>query len=277
MSLSTAEQMLYSTLMLTAFNDDKQIGTGTGFYWGIQKDDGGAILIATNKHVIAGANRLKFSFHIANRENPALPSGDFYNIDFRMRESDVINHPNPDIDLCAIVFSGIYQQSLDCGFRIFYKAITIDMVPTANEFNNFDAIEDVVMIGCPNGLVDTVNNMPLARRGLTATSLKRDYEGSPDFMVDMACFPGSSGSPVFLFEKTSSLHAPMLGPERMRFYFLGVLYAGPMISNEGKIVFARQPSVSVSSMMHLGMVVKSTEMHELNRAIDLKARQDGNI
>jgi len=55
------------------------------------------------------------------------------------------------------------------------------------------------MVGYPVGIWDSANNMPVIRRGITATHPGKDYEGKSEFMIDAACFPGSSGSPVFLF------------------------------------------------------------------------------
>jgi len=89
-------------------------------------------------------------------------------------------------------------------------------------------------------------------------------------MVDMACFPGSSGSPVFLFDQTGYMDRKnkryQIGGSRL--LLVGVLYSGPLINNQGKIVMAQQPSVEVASMMHLGSVVKATEIRTLQTSID---------
>ncbi|HVI05790.1 MAG TPA: hypothetical protein VM711_06815, partial [Sphingomicrobium sp.] len=45
-----------------------------------------------------------------------------------------------------------------------------------------------------------------------------------------------------------------------RFYFLGVLYCGPVIKNDGHIVLTQQPRVAVDAMMHLGQVIRSTAL-----------------
>lgn len=62
------------------------------------------------------------------------------------------------------------------------------------------AVEEILMVGYPNGLWDSVNNYPLIRRGITASHPAVDFEvdGVPTTVVDAACFPGSSGSPVIL-------------------------------------------------------------------------------
>jgi hypothetical protein len=42
--------------------------------------------------------------------------------------------------------------------------------------------------------------MPILRRGVTATHPKINYLGRSEFLVDVAVYPGSSGSPIFLYE-----------------------------------------------------------------------------
>ncbi len=44
------------------------------------------------------------------------------------------------------------------------------------------------MIGYPNGIWDEANNMPIIRRGITATHPNFNYNGKPEFMIDAACF-----------------------------------------------------------------------------------------
>lgn len=38
------------------------------------------------------------------------------------------------------------------------------------------------------------------RRGITATNINFDYNGKKEFVIDAACFPGSSGFPVFIWK-----------------------------------------------------------------------------
>ena len=54
------------------------------------------------------------------------------------------------------------------------------------------------MIGYPIGLIDEYNNKPIVRKGITATTYNIDYNGKKEFLIDIACFPGSSGSPIFI-------------------------------------------------------------------------------
>jgi hypothetical protein len=130
------------------------------------------------------------------------------------------------------------------------------------------------MIGYPNGLWDEVNNYPLIRRGITASHPAVDHEvdGVPTTVVDIACFPGSSGSPVFLYNHGSFADKKGNLVVGGRLLFLGVLFSGPVIQADGRIVIhniptAAVPVAEVSLMMNLGYIVKSRELEPLGKAV----------
>ena len=123
------------------------------------------------------------------------------------------------------------------------------------------------MLGCPSGLFDEVNNLPIARRGITATPLPTySYNGKAEFLVDIACFPGSSGSPIFTYPKEVPA-GPQPSGTFPGFFLIGILYAGPTISQTGEIVLTEQPNFTLESMMHLGLAIRSPAMLELDRVI----------
>lgn len=138
------------------------------------------------------------------------------------------------------------------------------MIPKHADLKSLDAIENVVMIGYPNGLWDSVNNMPIVRRGITATPVYLNYEGKREFVIDAACFPGSSGSPVLICDiggYTDKKGTLNLGHPRIM--FLGILYAGPQLTVAGEIKIVtiphvQQRAVSISSIPNnLGFIIKS--------------------
>ena len=102
--------------------------------------------------------------------------------------------------------------------------------------DELNAIENVVMLGYPNGLWDKKNNLPIVRRGVTATPPYIDFEGRPEFIIDCACFPGSSGSPVLLYNVGSFLRKKdskvRVGG---RLKLLGILWGGPQYLAPGEI------------------------------------------
>jgi hypothetical protein len=132
------------------------------------------------------------------------------------------------------------------------------------------------MIGYPNGIWDDVNNVPIIRRGITATPLKIDHQGRREFMIDAACFPGSSGSPVLLVN-VGSYWITQPGGDRAfvggdRIILLGVLYAGPVQTVTGEIVVTPVPTdtrpVPVSKIpINLGLCIKASRIMEFEAAL----------
>lgn len=53
----------------------------------------------------------------------------------------------------------------------------------------------------------------------------------------------------------------MMGKPRLK--LLGILYAGPQVTNSGQIILATPPKVTVNSMMHLGNVINSNQIRVL--------------
>jgi hypothetical protein len=185
----------------------------------------------------------------------------------------VVRHPDHDIDLCAIFFGPILNQSIERGTPLFFKSANYLQIPTAADWERFDSIEDVLMIGCPRGIYDEFNNLPIVRRGITATPLGKRYNGRDEFMVDMACFPGSSGSPVYMVSQNWFDRETGASTFGLRFFLLGVLYSGPTITSEGRIVFSQHPRLEVAAMMHLGQVIRSTAVLSIEEEV---LRRTGN-
>jgi len=93
-----------------------------------------------------------------------------------------------------------------------------------------DAGDDVRILGCPEGLYDHVNNLPIVRNAMTASAFDLDYLGMRCFVVDARLHGGLSGSPVLTVphatvkEKTGDGNIRLgMGPSHA--YLLGVLSA----------------------------------------------------
>jgi len=125
------------------------------------------------------------------------------------------------------------------------------------------------MVGYPNGIWDNINNKPILRKGITATHPNFDYCGKKEIMIDAACFPGSSGSPVFIFneggyrDKSGNM---FMGASRI--ILLGVLYAGPQHTAQGDIQIVNVPTIdrpiAISRIPNnLGLIIKSERILEL--------------
>src|SRR5260370_20655967 len=74
------------------------------------------------------------------------------------------------------------------------------MLPTEETVKIIDAFEEIIFIGYSSGLWDEVNLIPITRKGITATPILIDFQGKKQFLISASVFPGSSGSPVFLYK-----------------------------------------------------------------------------
>lgn len=263
-SLSTAEKLLYSTVKITSLSNGQAIGTGTGFYVLFnQAYDSFQPVIVTNKHVVDGADQISIRCQTADSET-YNPTGDLIEVKVALHDA-LLNHPDDNVDLCAISIGAILQEAVNRKTPIYYSHITMDLIPDEDDWKYLDAIEEITMVGCPRGLIDEKNNLPIVRRGITATSPSRDYNGKKEFMIDMACFPGSSGSPIFIHNENGYLDRKTqrfnIGQTRLK--LLGVLYGGPTLTNSGQVVLNKGFKFQISSMMHLGFAIKSTELKTL--------------
>jgi hypothetical protein len=264
--LTLADELLFTSINLNRVCQNSPAGSGTGFFWTTPLENGREFTtLITNRHVIEGADHIVAMCHRADASRQQS-SGKFANCVLPLER--VIPHPDPSIDLCAIPFGSLINDAVAAKEPLFFKTLKAVNVPTEADWENFDSIEDVLMVGCPRGIFDQFNNLPIARRGITATPLGKRYEGRPEFMVDMACFPGSSGSPVFMVSNLGFFdRKEQQWKLEGRFFFLGVLYCGPVINQEGQIVLNKQARFEVAAMMHLGQVIRSTALLDFDKFI----------
>ncbi len=128
------------------------------------------------------------------------------------------------------------------------------------------------MVGYPNGIWDRQHNFPVFRSGVAATHYRYDWNGRPEFLIDCACFPGSSGSPVLVCDLGQVLTRKGCNLGSSRIKFLGILYAGPQHRVDGRVEIVPVPTVdrivSVSEIPNnLGVVIKSRKVLEFDAVL----------
>ena len=200
MDLSVIEQLCFSTVRIETTSYEGDSFSGTGFFVNLLVDDKSTVpLLVTNKHVVKGMNQGKFIMsECGENGKPIYTKHVSINIDENF-EKEWIFHPDSNIDLCVMPVNPIIQSFQErLGKRIFYRAFDNTIIPTIQQLQDVDIAENILMIGYPNGLWDAINNMPIVRRGITATDVKLNHNGKREFVIDAACFPGSSGSPIIL-------------------------------------------------------------------------------
>lgn len=264
-SMSVSEQITYSTVKIESFYADGKKASGTGFVVHFcQKGNSQIPVLITNKHVVT--NSIKTCFQFCKMDDTGNPL-DTVPFTVTYASTAWIPHPDVSVDLCALPLAAMFNDLMQRNEKIFYIPITLDLIPNEERIQELNAIEDVTMVGYPVGLMDEYNHKPIIRRGITATHIKKDYQGKKEFLVDMACFPGSSGSPIFILNETmyTTKNNFVVGP---RFLFVGVLYGGPQFTATGDVIItdeAVKPKSVLSIPTNLGVAIKASRILDFEK------------
>lgn len=271
MNLSASEQLACSTVRIECEYSDNSTGTGTGFFFRFLDNKENNLhvpVVITNKHVIRNATKGRLIMTTAN-ENGEPNDKDHFQGFFSDFENFWRLHPDDDVDLCAMPIAPFINAAKEKNKNLFYIPLDKKLIPSAQQMEQLSGLEEILMIGYPNGIWDNINNKPIFRKGVTATNPNFDYNGKKEFLIDAACFPGSSGSPVFIFneggyrDKNGNMY---IGASRV--LLLGVLYAGPQYTVEGEIKIidvpvSQKPIVFSTVPNNLGLILKAERILEL--------------
>jgi len=273
MSLGLMEQLTHSTVRIETNLHGGGVSTGTGFYMRFLEKEGNCVpVIVTNKHVIANANVGKF--HVTLATTDGLPeSGKHQQFQFSNFEQQCIKHPDPNVDLAAFLIGPLLNQVQQSDGKLFYVPLQTDLIPSDEERTSYSSMEDIVMIGYPNGIWDAKNNLPVIRKGITATHAGVSWNGRCEFLTDIASFPGSSGSPVFLANIGGYMDNKgntYMGTHRIR--LLGVHYAGAMHTASGEIIIVAAPTSNVPVPItqipnNIGVAINSNKILGLEKEV----------
>ena len=258
---SLTEQLLFSTVKINT-----KTGSGTGFFFSFKNKDSLIPVIITNKHVVQGANSVNLVLHINEK---GKPSEENITVEY---STTWINHPI--YDLCCTIFQPLVEQcKTNMKKEVFYTPFMEENIWNMKQLEELKTLEDIVMIGYPTGLWDEVHNLPLFRKGVTSTHPAINFNGKKEGVIDAACFPGSSGSPVCILNEGSyvdKFNNTNMGT--VRFALLGILYAGPIFDVEGKIVVKEIPTKheafsNTQLMINLGYYIKAEQIIELKKEV----------
>lgn len=234
--MNIADQLVHTTVRIECKDTDGNPSSGTGFFFRFFDNDKKFMpAIVTNKHVICSADTVYLHLNIASKDGS--PSyGDHVKFEIHDFNKHCIFHPEYKVDLAIFPAAILFQRIREhYGCEVFFKGINRELIPSAEKIAELSAVESILMIGYPNNLWDSNNNLPIVRNGITATPPYIDFNGLSDFVIDCACFPGSSGSPVYLYN-IGSYERKEGGIELgSRILFLGILWGGPQHTAEGQI------------------------------------------
>lgn len=263
--VAISEQLMFSTIRLVADNGI----CGTGYFYTINSTRGTIPIIITNKHVVNNNPNETMTFLIHLTSDGESEDGN-YAVRY---ESNWFFHPV--FDLCFTLIGGLFNNVEKLtGKKPFYKALNQDLIVTDDKLKELSMIESIVMIGYPNGLWDQQHNYPLFRFGHTASHPGYDFNEPGIGVIDAACFPGSSGSPILILNEGSykdKIGGLVVGSSRI--VFLGTLYAGPTYNADGTVTVVEIPTSQVavsqtSIMLNLGYYIKASAIKDFESVVN---------
>lgn len=270
---SISEQLMYATVRLSIGSS-----TATGFFYklGTPKK---TVIVISNRHFaeqVDSLSKLDFSKSSIIQQTQFLIHLDDGTNKQISEDVEWFLHPSEDLAF-FVLEKALSNHALPLNVK--YSVLTVDpnMIPTQAQLDDLTAIENVVMVGYPNGLYDSVNNYPLFRTGKTATHPAIDYDGKKKALLDIACLPGSSGSPVFVLDEGWIHHKNGGMSAGSRIFFLGIENSMPTrysksvykreILPDGKTSYNQTDEYLVADDMKLGYYIKSSEIAGFNAQI----------
>lgn len=255
---SISEQLMYLTVRLVS-----GAHTATGF---VYKTPGNTNVLIANRHFAEKTDNPNYSkktvndsisleLHLTNGTNVSI--------------SDYVDwYLHPTCDLAFFNLDELLNKHPNAyGFFIFN--LTSQDIPNQSDLDNLGVLEDVVMVGYPDGRYDASNNYPIFRYGKTATHPATDYNGKKIGMIDIPCLPGSSGSPVVIINE--GFYYQKNGTTRVgdRFIFLGIEVSMPckfqdVYERDSNGEFKATKQYYYLHDLSLGNYIKSEELKGFN-------------
>ena len=196
-SLSATEKMAKSTVCIECYAEN-HLTIGSSFFCVFPlKRFGNVPVLITNRHVVDGFHEIKIVLSTTADARQASSERSRV-LEFDQLEKIVYFHDNQNVDLAPILLRPIVDANVDDGSTIYLEDVSLEDFVTEETEHKMRIVEDVLVVGYPQGQWDKTRNLPLFRRGITASAAILDYNGEPKFLIDCAIYPGSSGSPVFL-------------------------------------------------------------------------------
>ena len=272
---STSELLTHTTTRIEGDLKNNKTSVGTGFFFNFRNGDVDIPVIITNKHVIKDCYNLRYTFNESDEKKGRINDKHLnVTMDEITMKKMIVLHPEDDVDLCAIPVAPIIDTVVKQGKKLYLKWLDKTFLPSTTDWASFSALEEITMIGYPNGIWDKENNLPIARRGITATHPRIDYNGKSEFLIDTAVYPGSSGSPIYLFNQGS--YATDKGISMgTRLKLLGINYAVYTHTAEGNITIEKTPTTEkpIAETLvpnNLGVIIKSIKILDFEPLLQQK-------
>ena len=278
--LPLSEQLSYLTVHIRSRTASGSM-TGTGFFFSFQrKNPDGSIAsmpaIVTNKHVVDKSVETTIRLTIEENGRPSRKAMDCL---LSKRFGVWIGHPDKEVDLCCFPLYPLLKELDKGGVRPYFRHLSSAHIATSQKLADISQLDEVTMIGYPDGLWDEINNQPIFRKGSFATNPNIDYNGKQLFVVNIPVYGGSSGSPVLVVHDGTWLNRNGLiigsrGSGEVQ--LVGIVSATFLHDTLGKIVSVPIQDASTEQSVHvpyvqipnnLGLAIKASRLLELEEAL----------
>lgn len=280
-SILMSRKLLHSTARIEAVRPGGVLSTGTGFMYDFPSSRSNVIVpvLVTCWHVVSNSQMGRFIIsQVAS--NGASSADNKVSLLFP-GESVWLRHPDTNIDLAVLPIAGFLEQFRSNHVQLNIKMIPASFVANSNDMESFGVFQELKFIGYPLGIWDEKNNLPIVRRGMTATDPAVDYNGQTKFLLDAAVFPGSSGSPVYMADEGG-------GFSRGHFHtaddlkLVGILTEVYRYNSEGQLEIVSIPTafdakVHTQIPANLGVVIKATRLNDFEGIIAERLKAEAQI
>jgi hypothetical protein len=247
---------------------DQRVGTGFYYEYFFSAPTSSVPVIATCWHVVSSGVTGRLYFACVSTNPPCRTN---IVISLPAFESLWLRHPDSNVDLAVMPIGPILKPLLDAGLHLEAFMMDETAIPTERDLSGLGYFQDVKFVGYPIGMWDYEHNLPIGRRGITATDPLVDYNGRSEFLVDAAVFPGSSGSPVYVIDEGGYQvgRAHVMGS---RFHLLGILHAVNLYSAKGKVEIVPIPTAfdanaTTQIPASLGYAIKASRLKDFDPII----------
>ncbi|KOR15267.1 hypothetical protein ABW55_09585 [Acinetobacter sp. C15] len=136
-----------------------------------------------------------------------------------------------EIDLAILDLDDVLTHFAKNQDYFYFKCISNNDFIPEHILNSLTHIENVIYAGFPYGWTSHDDVLPISGSGVTATSLKKNHNNSPTFLIDANIYQGSSGCPVFIERKNVEN-----GELSEQYYFAGIIFSKTSFkNNDGEI------------------------------------------
>lgn len=197
--------LLFVTVRIQVSHNDGTSSTGTGFIINLSRQDKASIpVLVTNQHVIKNAQYVSIELFKMNSETNEPMTEEKINV--RIEGPFSQNFQSEELDIAFVPLAQLLQKLLEQKIPIYFKSVGTGIFCSKEIEENLSSIEEVIFIGYPLGIEEKSKKLPLVRRGITSTPVWTNYSNSnaqnnETFLIDAGVFPGSSGSPVFIYNQ----------------------------------------------------------------------------